>query len=858
MDTQEGKRSEFSTIACTVVPPGSLSPPTKIDVRRHSRPCLKSEGRGFIRPLKLGRRLVTAATGTGTETLVSTPESATPGFETRMVPDAEIEETKRRLQLATSSSADAMISACLHSTKVLRQLNDCQLHAPTASIRTTLRQLFAIAGSSSSVEMNGALKALFAISNGDVGRLRVLTTIVPGIVSATCNSLIPATWWRIGPVMRQTMEMVWFLVKAGVAFDCRNASTIFSVLVEALGIFEVVFEARSQVCEGACFIGDSRCLAEWAAVEKKMDTASVLSAVRLMLKVSRTLLTHPDPDQRSRVRDLFVKPEKMVPLLCKIAAAGSGQVGNRAAGKLPARCLLLLHAMTKDGVFVTRPLVKVLVSTVASVLMKSPMGSGQTMACLEIACRLVSGTAGLKASIMHNDAVLTRAVLEKVVEAKRVAVGFSWVKSMHAAMQFLTTQSEGIAVLLATKSEFSQRLAKTFHDIGAIESCISVMSCQRGSLVELSVEVLSVMIGVHTDGTTVRRLCGVPGVFDTLISAQRMMIATMNTKRFQLSAMLKSILVFGTWSSRLALVEAGLLLVIASMCELVTVADKVQGLTLLLELLELVDQTGRCLVPAYMRSVAEICLKTLCGLSKFLQLNPKESATDTRSVEALDAGILCVRVLFLVVNAFSDQFTQEELVEKATDDVRAAISMIIMSEAREKAATKVFCALFPDGKLWHQVVAQLCTVKFPRTHLGEPVVCVICADGGQRDCSADEEPDVHCGHGVMLPCHHIFHSKCLLEWFDSDIQKTRALTSVSCPICRSEPFEPLLTVVKLGQTVSKKSAPGDGSSQSSQSFHSSSVSGEDEDEDDKDESECLSDTSSDDSSDFSSFLFGPS
>ena len=70
---------------------------------------------------------------------------------------------------------------------------------------------------------------------------------------------------------------------------------------------------------------------------------------------------------------------------------------------------------------------------------------------------------------------------------------------------------------------------------------------------------------------------------------------------------------------------------------------------------------------------------------------------------------------------------------------------------------------------------------------GDPLVCVICQES---ICIGDS--------AKQLPCYHLYHSHCILEWFE---------VKISCPICRDESTVRLLRLLNsmnmTGKTFSQ-------------------------------------------------------
>ena len=71
-----------------------------------------------------------------------------------------------------------------------------------------------------------------------------------------------------------------------------------------------------------------------------------------------------------------------------------------------------------------------------------------------------------------------------------------------------------------------------------------------------------------------------------------------------------------------------------------------------------------------------------------------------------------------------------------------------------------------------EVIDHLPRIKIQVQELGEHTGCPICQD----DFKQNEE-------GIKMPCNHLFHPNCIVEWLKVN-GKTQRLNIGTCPVCR--------------------------------------------------------------------------
>jgi hypothetical protein len=668
-----------------------------------------------------------------------------------------IEATAHRIQQATSCTTDAVIATCGVAEGVLRAVSNEQLRHPPACLVRLLRHLFHLVSWHDGWVVLAAVQAIFAVADADHERLRVVLGLLPGFASVLCKMLCSAAFDQNPLRVGRLVQFVHSMCEAGVHFSeptigvvlASTADTIASAtsvadfdaatkllgLVSCPGLGASPFRLRRAVSKDARFVA---CVTGGAgtrlSVGEGEDMASpphVVAFVEACLGLLEFLVTEP-----AGLRDAT---------LGAIAGAVTTQLtlGHTACGGVVAALRVATTAfrdVRAAGVLSTwrhGALVRAI--------------AGRVNECVDV--QLVSPRREVGDTLAAAVACAYMSVRTLATTASGPSPGWAIVRDSP----FVTVVSRACAVLPV----FVLRTA----------------ACMLEKLLDRSV--------ASDVDDLLTRLCDSSGAMTGLVRALRLLVADAATERFSVAFVVDTIMVWGSDTDRAALVRAGVVDVAVDMCSQFTVADKTRGLNLL----------QNCGQP---QGVMDACVDVLATLFPEAGLDggimpPKAVLASAKWQDAVSTGLLAVRLMHDAMKRVPDTLTRyggRGDVTALSSKAAVALAVLALTAPHNRAVTRVMRAFFGDGDFWRRAIAGMETTTLPVERRSEdgasttPVPCAVCLEAGPLASGGGP----HQGHGVRLPCLHVFHATCVCAWFVTCSRLGGTVLKATCPVCRACPL----------------------------------------------------------------------
>ena len=666
-----------------------------------------------------------------------------------------IEASAHSIQHATSCTTDAMIATCGAAEGVLRQVSDEQLATPPSCLVRLLRHLFHLVSWHDGWVVLAAVQAIFAVADRNHERLRAVLGLLPGFASVLCKMLCSAAFDQNPLRVSRLVQFVHGMCDAGVHFSDTTIGVVLASTADT--------------------IASARSAADFDAATKLLGLVSCPG-----------LGTSP-----FRLRRAVSKDVRFVACVTGGAATRLSVGDNPSPPHVVAfvgACLALLEFLVHEPDGLRDATLGAIAGAVATQATLGHAACPGVRAALRVATTAFRNARAAGLFATWRTGALVRAIANRMSEcvdvqlvSPRTEVGATLdaaIACVYVAVRTLAMAGHSAGWVVVRDSPFATVVGRAcvVVPVFALRAAACILEGLLDHSAPVDVEVLLV------------RLCDTHGVAAGLVRALRLLVADAANERFSAAFVIDTIMVRGSDSDRVALLTAGVAEVAVEMCGQFTVADKTRGLNLL----------QNCGQP---RGVLDACIDVLATLFPEAGLDggimpPKAVLASARWRDSIATGLLAVRLMYSALQRAPGAIARFGSAEDATalsSKAAVALAVLALTAPREHTITRVMRALFEDDGFWRRVIAGMETTFLPVERRSDDgscvslVPCAVCLESGPT--SPGRGP--HRGHGVRLPCLHVFHATCVQAWFNTCSRRGGGIARASCPVCRACPLNGL-------------------------------------------------------------------